>query len=84
MTPPFPRHRLLTVVIALAATGLLLLASAYGDPGRASAWPTLALVAVAMSIGAIAVLRAWTPPDETNARNQSRSGSDPGSDAGPT
>jgi hypothetical protein len=75
---------MLTVVIALVATGLLLLASTSGDPSRSSAWPTLALVAVAMSIGAIAVLRAWNPPDDADRADQPRPGSDAGSDAGPT
>ncbi len=87
MTPPLSRHRLLTLLIAVLATGLLIAASAYGDPSRSSAWPTLALVAVAMSMGAIAVLRAWSPPEDSDPPGrpgQPSSGSDAGSDAGPT
>lgn len=87
MTPPVTRHRVLTLLIAVLATGLLLAASAYGDPARSSAWPTLALVAVAMSMGAIAVLRSWSPPEDSERPDrpgQPSSGSDAGSDAGPT
>lgn len=74
---PATRRHLVTFGSAIAATALLLAAASLGDPTRAAAWPTLALVAVAMSVGVVAVLRAWDHDPRNAQRSQPEDGHAP-------